>query len=49
VGELIPLRRRRFVSAEIVMGAFVEAPRIDPARFRDDVDSVLDQGPTPRA
>jgi len=49
VGELIPLRRRRFVSAEVVMGAFAEAPRIDPARFRADVDSVLDQDPTPRA
>jgi prevent-host-death family protein len=48
VGELIPLRRRRFVSAEVVMGAFVGAPRIDPARFRTDVDSVLDQDPTPR-
>jgi prevent-host-death family protein len=49
VGELIPLRRRRFVSAEVVMGAFARAPRIDPAKFRADVDSVLDQDPTPRA
>jgi prevent-host-death family protein len=49
VGELIPLRRRRFVSAEVVMGAFAGAPRIDSARFRADVDSVLDQDPTPRA
>ena len=49
VGELIPLRRRRFVSAEVVMGAFAGAPRIDPARFRADVDNVLDQDPTPRA
>ena len=49
VGELIPLRRRRFVSADVVMGAFAGAPRIDPARFRADVDSVLDQDPTPRA
>jgi prevent-host-death family protein len=49
VGELIPLRRRRFVPAEVVMGAFTTAPRIDPARFRADVDSVLDQDPAPRA
>jgi prevent-host-death family protein len=49
VGELIPLRRRRFISAEVVMGAFAGAPRIDPARFRADIDSVLDQDPTPRA
>jgi prevent-host-death family protein len=48
VGELIPLRRRRFVSAEVVMSAFAGAPRIDPTRFRADVDSVLDQDPTPR-
>lgn len=48
VGELIPLRRRRFVSAEVVMGAFAGAPRIDPTRFRADVDSLLDQDPTPR-
>jgi len=49
VGELIPLRRHRFVSAEVVMGAFAGAPTIDPERFRTDVDSVLDQDPTPRA
>jgi prevent-host-death family protein len=48
VGELIPLRRRRFVPAEVVLGAFASAPTIDPARFRADVDSVLDQDPTPR-
>lgn len=49
VGELIPVRRRRFVPADVVMGAFAGAPRIDRARFRADVDSVVDQDPTPRA
>jgi len=49
VGELIPLRKRRFVMAEVVMGAFAGAPRVDQARFRADVDSVLDQDPSPRA
>lgn len=48
VGELIPLRRRRFVSAEVVMGAFAGAPRIDPTWFRADIDSLLDQDPTLR-
>ena len=48
VGELIPLRRHRFVPAEVVMGAFAGAPRIDGTRFRADVDRVLDQDPTPR-
>ena len=49
VGELIPLRRRRSVTAEVVMGAFAGAPRIDAARFRSDVDRMVDQDPTPRA
>ena len=49
VGQLIPLRRRRFVSAEVVLGAFAGAPKVDPARFRADIDSVLDQDPSPRA
>jgi len=31
------------------MGAFAGAPRIDGARFRAEVDSVLDQDPSPRA
>ncbi len=48
VGELIPLRRRRFVPAEVVMGAFAGASMIDRSRFRADVDGLLDQDPTPR-
>jgi prevent-host-death family protein len=48
VGELIPLRRPRFVLAEVALGAFAGASRIDPSRFRADVDSVIDQDPTPR-
>jgi antitoxin (DNA-binding transcriptional repressor) of toxin-antitoxin stability system len=48
VGELSPLRQRMFVSAEAVLAAFVGAPRIAPGRFRKDVDSVIDQDPTPR-
>jgi antitoxin (DNA-binding transcriptional repressor) of toxin-antitoxin stability system len=49
VGELRPLRRRRFVGADAALAAFAGAPRIDPDRFRDDVDAVLDQDPAPRA
>jgi antitoxin (DNA-binding transcriptional repressor) of toxin-antitoxin stability system len=49
VGELLPLRRRQFVTAEEFLAAFAGAPRIDPERFRRDVDAVLDQDPTPRA
>jgi antitoxin (DNA-binding transcriptional repressor) of toxin-antitoxin stability system len=48
VGELLPLRRRRFVSAEAVVAAFAGAPAIDAARFRADLDAVIDQNPEPR-
>jgi antitoxin (DNA-binding transcriptional repressor) of toxin-antitoxin stability system len=48
VGELIPMRPRVFVAAESVTAVFKGAPRIARARFRKDVDGVLDQDPTPR-
>lgn len=48
VGELRPVRRSRFVSAERVIGAFAEAAPIDAARFRADVDRVVEQSPAPR-
>lgn len=48
VGELIPFRQRQFVSAEAAIAAFMSAPRIDAARFRADVDVLLDQSPIPR-
>jgi len=49
VGELTPVRSRRFVSAEAVVAAFAGAAPLDAARFRDDVDALLDQDHTPRA
>lgn len=48
VGELRPVSPRRFVSTEAVLAAFAGAPRIDPARFRADVDRYVDQDITPR-
>jgi prevent-host-death family protein len=48
VGELTPLRRSRFVSAEAAAALFADAPAIDGKRFRSDVDTVLDQHPRPR-
>ncbi len=48
VGELTPLRRRRFVARDVVIAAFTGAPRIDWNRFRQDLDSLIDQDPTPR-
>jgi antitoxin (DNA-binding transcriptional repressor) of toxin-antitoxin stability system len=48
VGELTPLRQRRFVPAETVLAAFAGAPEIARARFRKDVDAIIDQDATPR-
>jgi hypothetical protein len=42
------LRQRQFVGAEAAIGLFAGAPAIDGQRFRDDVDSLLDQRPDPR-
>jgi antitoxin (DNA-binding transcriptional repressor) of toxin-antitoxin stability system len=48
VGELNPVRQRLFVPRDAVLAAFSGAPRITRARFRKDVDALLDQDPTPR-
>jgi antitoxin (DNA-binding transcriptional repressor) of toxin-antitoxin stability system len=48
VGELSPLRQRVFVQSDAVVAAFTGAPRIARARFRKDVDRVVDQDATPR-
>jgi prevent-host-death family protein len=48
VGELTPLRQRRFVSADAAVAFFGGAPVLDGARFRADVDAILDQHPHPR-
>jgi prevent-host-death family protein len=49
VGELLPVRRRQFVSAGAATAAFAGAPPVDLDRFRHDIDGLLDQDPTPRA
>ena len=48
VGELKPVRPRTYVAAEALVAAFQGAPRIDAARFRTDLDAVVDQDPRPR-
>ena len=48
VGELRPARRR-FVGRDLLLEAFATAPRIDAERFRDELDTVLDQAAEPRA
>ena len=49
VGELMPVRRRMFVPSSILLDALAGAPPIDTARFRRDVDTLIDQNPQPRA
>ena len=48
VGELTPLRRLRFVTAESIAQLFQAAPSIDGEQFRRDLDAVADQGIAPR-
>lgn len=47
VGELSPLRRRRYVSAEAAVAAFEGAPRVELARLRADLDRAASQEITP--
>lgn len=49
VGELTPIRRRRLATRAAVLAGFGSAAPIDAERFRDDLDSIADQDPTPRA
>jgi prevent-host-death family protein len=43
VAELRPIRARRFVLRATLVAAASRAPRIDAARFRADLDAVIDQ------
>ena len=44
VAELRPISPRRFVSRDVIARAAATAPRIDAARFRADLDAIVDQG-----
>jgi prevent-host-death family protein len=48
VGELSPLRRHRFISAQAALAAFHGAPRVDLNRLRADLDHAASQEITPR-
>ncbi len=48
VGELTPLRRHRFVSADAAVAMFRGAPGVDLARLRADLDRVASQDHAPR-
>lgn len=43
IGELIPLRRRRFVTREEFAAMSRNAPSIDLEAFRADQDAAIDQ------
>jgi prevent-host-death family protein len=42
VAELRPIPPRRFVPRAVIADAAARAPRIDAARFRTDLDDVVD-------
>lgn len=48
VGELVPVRPNVFVAAEVVAAAYRRAPRLAYQDLRKDLDSRIDQDPTPR-
>ncbi len=48
VGELTPLRRHRFVSADAAIAMFRNAPGVDFEQFRADLDIIATQDPRPR-
>jgi antitoxin (DNA-binding transcriptional repressor) of toxin-antitoxin stability system len=49
VGELSPLRQHRFVRSGTAIALFRQAPTVDLARLRDDLDRAASQDPSPRA
>lgn len=49
VGELTPVRPRRYVAADQALAVFAGAPDVDADRFRADLDEHVDQDITPRA
>jgi prevent-host-death family protein len=48
VGELVPLRRHRFVAAEAALALFSSAPNVDYRAFRADLDAAASQESEPR-
>jgi antitoxin (DNA-binding transcriptional repressor) of toxin-antitoxin stability system len=49
VGELAPLRGRRFVTAEAAPAIFQGAPAVDLVKLRVDLDEVASQSARPLA
>ena len=49
VGELVPLRRHRFIAAEAAVAIFSAAPSVDYPSLRADLDLHASQETMPRA
>ncbi len=49
VGELVPMRRHRFIAAEAAVEFFRAAPSLGCSDLRADLDAVASQDPAPRA
>lgn len=49
VASLTPIRERYFTTSAVAVAAFRSAPPVDRARFRIEVDELVDQDTTPRA
>lgn len=45
IAELTPLHRHRYLQSEKALAVFRNAPSIDSARFRADLDAIADQDP----
>jgi len=48
VAELVPLRRGRFVDAQVAIEAFADAPGMDLGALKDDLDLIGDPDFFPR-
>ncbi|HET8929087.1 MAG TPA: hypothetical protein VFN21_00375 [Acidimicrobiales bacterium] len=48
VGQLTPLRRRRFIDTRAATALFAGAPPVDHAALRADLDALADQDAAPR-
>jgi prevent-host-death family protein len=48
VGQLSPLRRRRFLAAEAAVAVFVGAPSVNARLLRRDLDRIAGQAIRPR-
>jgi prevent-host-death family protein len=48
VGELVPIRRRRFATRREIAAGFRTAPPIDVDQLRSELDRLVDQDITPR-